>query len=302
MGIPFTKLHGHGNDFIVIDARDTPPPPALINSASIVTLCQRAHGVGADGVILALPPKDEAAVARMRIFNADGSEAEMCGNGIRCLAKVLYDGGIRGHDAPSLLPIETLAGLLPCEIHTDDSDRAHTIRVAMGPARLAPQDLPMTMPGPDHVDAPLPLRHGDPLVGTAVSLGNPHYVSFVDLLAPPEGREDLTALATRLGPHVEHHEAFPRRTNLEVARVRDDGSIDLVVWERGCGITQACGTGACATAAAAVLTGRLSAHREIDVDLPGGRLQITVAPDLKQIWMRGPAIEVYRGELPTPKA
>jgi diaminopimelate epimerase len=333
---PFVKLHGLGNDFIVVDARDPAQSSELeawwLAPERVQSLCRRGHGVGADGVILALPPRDEGSSARMRILNADGSEPEMCGNGIRCLAKLLYDSGLRGRNslgepsAATTLSIETLAGRLDCEVFADvapnaDTDakaRAHEVRVAMGPARLDLEALPMVSPlgeqlgerADRHIDAPLPLGNDHPaLVGSAVSMGNPHYVSFVETSLDDASVDDASAtkhgshehsleqLARQLGPIVSRHEAFPRGTNVELARLREDGSIELWVWERGCGITQACGTGACATAAAAVVSGRASADQPIAVDLPGGRLTIRVAADLSQVWMRGPATEVYRGTL-----
>ncbi|PIE65882.1 MAG: diaminopimelate epimerase [Deltaproteobacteria bacterium] len=297
----FVKLQGLGNDFIVVDARDPISAAELeawwLAPDRVQSLCRRGHGVGADGVILALPPRETRSSARMRILNADGSEPEMCGNGIRCLAKLLYDAGVRGEEVTATLPIETLAGQLDCEVFADDTERrglAHEVCVAMGPARLNVDALPMLSPNGDtrHVDASLALGDDRVLKGTAVSMGNPHYVSFVE--------DDTVALAQAIcetGPSVTRHEAFPRGTNVELARIRHDGSIELWVWERGCGVTQACGTGACATAAAAVVTGRASADAEIAIDLPGGRLTTRVAADRSQVWMRGPATEVYRGAL-----
>lgn len=288
MRVPFVKLHGLGNDFIVFDDRQGALPASLATAKSAERLCRRGHGVGADGVLLVLPGDDSVAVARMRVLNADGSEPEMCGNGLRCVAKFIFDRGVRGEGG--VLPIDTGAGRLAAEVTAGADGLAAQVRVAMGPVTLQRSGLPMLGEG-EHREAPLEVA-GEHLVGTALSVGNPHYVAF---LASAE--LDLMAEARRWGPKVEHHTSFPRRTNVELARLRDDGSIELVVWERGCGITQACGTGACATVAAAVLSGRCEAGHEVAVDLPGGRLHIEVQADLQQVWMRGPAVEVYRGEL-----
>jgi diaminopimelate epimerase len=204
----------------------------------------------------------------MRIRNADGSEPEMCGNGIRCVARYLHERGRRAE----LIRIETAAGVLDCAIAPD-----LTVAVEMG-RPVVPWSDPALALG----DRRFAVTH--------VTLGNPHAVTFVD------GGEDLRALAERYGPLLERHERFPQRTNAEFARVAGD-ALDLCVWERGCGITLACGTGASATAAAAVATGRLPAGREIEVRLPGGALFIRVAPDLAGVRMRGPAVEVAEVEV-----
>jgi len=265
----FAKYHGLGNDFIVIDE--------AVSARAATLLCDRRFGVGADGVLMVLPAPAAGADARMRILNADGSEPEMCGNGIRCVAKELFDSGRVRKD---VIRIDTLAGVLACAVQVGESGRVDTVAVEMGRPRLTRE----------RAQEPLAIG-GRELVLTCVSMGNPHAITFVS------GEEPLRPLAERLGPLVEHHEWFPMRTNVEFARVRSSGAeIELVVWERGCGITMACGTGACATAAAAVLTGRAPAGREIAVDLPGGRLGITVAEDGSGVRMRGPARLAFRGE------
>jgi diaminopimelate epimerase len=232
------------------------------------------------------------------VINADGSEAEMCGNGIRCVAKVLWE------KDPSLrrpvLQIDTGAGLLACAIEAS-GDHVQTVAVQMGRPRLLRQEIPMTGPA-DERAVRVPVRAGDRSFSvTAVSMGNPHAIIFID-----DPAADLRALAETYGPRLELDPLFPRRTNVEFARLRQDdgGDIDLVVWERGCGITLACGTGACATAVAACLEGRARPGREVPVHLPGGTLFITVSPDaglpeasFTGVQMRGPAQTVFEAEI-----
>ena len=263
----FTKVQGLGNDFLLVREAVSP--------ADAVALCDRRFGVGGDGVLMVLPPQSAEADAKMRILNADGSEAEMCGNGIRCVAKELVDGGLR----KDVVRIETGAGILDCRVEPGPDGRVDRVAVEMGRPRRERE----------RTDEPLEVA-GRTFAVTTVSMGNPHAVTFL------EGQEPLRALAETYGPQIEQHPWFPRRTNAEFARVEGGGRrIELVVWERGCGITLACGTGACATAAAAVMTGRAPAAREIEVALPGGELGITVAPDLTGVTMRGPARVAFTG-------
>jgi diaminopimelate epimerase len=287
--LPFTKMEGAGNDFLVVDLRA--PGSAAISPEAAVALCDRRFGVGGDGVLAIEPASRADAVARMRVHNADGSEAEMCGNGIRCVARYLHD-----HD-PALrraeLPIETGAGLLRCALSIDRG-RVGQVAVQMGRPRLQPAEIPIVLAERSTGAGPV-LRESVILDGrtftfTAVSMGNPHAVCFLD--GAPAG-ESLRSLAERFGPSLERHPMFPRRTNAEFARCRSETEIDLVVWERGCGITMACGTGACATAVAACLEGRARPEQPIAVHLPGGTLSITVAAGLEGVTMRGPAEEVY---------
>jgi diaminopimelate epimerase len=288
--LPFTKVQGLGNDFVVVDLRggDTrepsPQDPELVRK-----ICDRHFGVGADGVLAILPGTDGD--ARMRVLNADGSEAEMCGNGIRCVAKVLYESD------PSLrrpvLKIDTGAGLLACEM-TATGGHVDSVTVEMGRPRFTRDEVPLSPGGGTRATRETITANGRAFQFTAVSMGNPHAVIFVD------GDEDLRVLAETYGPALEVAPTFPRRTNVEFARVRKDGDateIDLVVWERGCGITLACGTGACATAVAAAVEERLPRGREIRVHLPGGPLGITVALDDSGVRMRGPATTVFRSEI-----
>jgi diaminopimelate epimerase len=281
--VRFAKYHGLGNDFIVVDLRDArgEDAAAVQEPAVVRALCDRQFGIGADGVLAILPA--HTAVARMRVLNADGSEAEMCGNGIRCVAVELHE---RGGVGEREIAIETGAGRLVCELAD-----AH-VTVSMGAPRLLRGEIPMTGPaGQRCIEQPLAIAGQPTHAFTGVSMGNPHAVSFVD------ARDDAMRLATSLGPIVEHHAWFPQRTNVEFAHVRSPREIDLVVWERGVGITLACGTGACATAVAALLTGRIEEGPPVMVNLPGGQLQIRVLPELANVRMTGPAVRVFDGEL-----
>ena len=288
--LPFTKVEGLGNDFLVVDLRaraGSPEAAAAQDPALVRKVCDRHFGVGADGILAVLPGIDGD--ARMRVLNADGSEAEMCGNGLRCVAKVLYESD------PALrrpvLKIETGAGLLACEMGAHDDDgHVDSVTVEMGRPRLARDELPLAPGGAGPALRASIVARDRTFTFTAVSMGNPHAVIFID------GDEDLRALAETYGPVLEVASTFPRRSNIEFARVRGS-EIDLVVWERGCGITLACGTGACATAVAAAVEERLPRGREILVHLPGGPLGITVAPDDSGVRMRGPAQIVFRSEL-----
>jgi diaminopimelate epimerase len=302
--VPFAKVEGLGNDFVVVDLRPGRPAAAVSPSPAdpevARALCDRHFGIGADGVLAILPGADGD--ARMRVINADGSEAEMCGNGIRCVAKVLHDGdpGLRR----PVIRIDTGAGLLECAIDAVDG-KARTVSVQMGRPRLTRAEIPMTGPAAERA-LRVPLAALDRTFAfTAVSMGNPHAITFVD-----DPAADLYALATTYGPVLEKDPTFPRRTNVEFARVRPGApgagaEIDLVVWERGSGLTLACGTGACATAVAACLEGRAEAGREIRVNLPGGPLYILVSPadpaaaaaEFRGVQMRGPAEVVFEAEV-----
>jgi diaminopimelate epimerase len=298
--IPFFKVEGLGNDFLVVDLRPGRPASSVVPSPAdpevARALCDRNFGVGGDGVLAILP--GDRGDARMRVINADGSEAEMCGNGLRCVAKVLHYSDV-GLQRP-ILRIDTGAGLLECKIDELDGiagPRA-SITVQMGRPQLDPPKVPVAAPA----GAPLVRRTLKALdrefAFTAVSMGNPHAVIFVD-----EDSADLRALAAQYGSAIEHDPLFPRRTNVEFARLRAGASgpeIDLVVWERGCGITLACGTGACATVVAACLEGRAAADIEIPVNLPGGQLRIRVASEAggyAGVSMRGPANIVFQAEI-----
>jgi diaminopimelate epimerase len=280
----FAKYHGLGNDFLVVDLRtaSAAASAAVQEPKTVIALCDRRFGVGGDGVLAILPA--EGADARMRVLNSDGSEAEMCGNGLRCVVKELFD---RGGLARPELAIETGAGRLVCKIDAVGGV-ARSVTVAMGAPRLTRGEIPMSGPASERcIDQAFEL--GGTL--TCVSMGNPHAIRFVD------GRDEAMHLATTIGPRTETHGWFPRRTNVEFAHVKSRREIDLVVWERGCGITLACGTGACATTVAAILTGRADEGTPVQVHLPGGTLEITVATGLAGVAMKAPAILVFDGEL-----
>jgi diaminopimelate epimerase len=272
----FHKYHGLGNDFIVLDRRQT---GVDVDAQMAQWLCDRRLGVGADGVLSLLP--SESGMARMVVHNADGSIAEMCGNGLRCAVKYLVD---NSGEKPERIDVETGAGLLACTPGYG-ADGVALVEISMGPARLVEPNLPSGATQRPFLDEPVP-GHAD-LRGHAISMGNPHLV----LLDQP------LETASRLGPVLERHPGFPERTNVEFVRVDEDG-LTVVVWERGCGLTQACGTGACAAAVAAVLAKRRPAEDWSRVRLPGGELFIWVAADLSDIRLRGPAAFVFTGVVP----
>jgi diaminopimelate epimerase len=296
MPLPFVKAEGTGNDFVVIDLRPGQPAARQIEQAgrspedpaTVREICDRHFGVGADGVLAILP--STSGDARMRVLNADGSEAEMCGNGLRCVAKVLYE------TDPALrrptLRIETGAGVLTCTLEITNG-LVTNVTEEMGRPRLTRSEIPLAPAGDSRALRETIRARDRDFRFTGVSMGNPHAVIFV------EGDDDLHALATTYGPVLEVADRFPRRTNVEFARVRG-GEIDLVVWERGSGLTLACGTGACATVVAACLEDRLAPGAETPVHLPGGTLAITVAPDYAGVRLRGPARIAFTGTLDLP--
>jgi diaminopimelate epimerase len=291
----FAKYHGLGNDFLVVDLRSASNDvaAAVQDPKNVIALCDRQFGVGGDGVLAVLPARVKGADVRMRVLNSDGSEAEMCGNGIRCVAKDLYD---RGRITKDVIEIETGAGVLACAIDAEGGV-AKSVTVKMGAPRLTRKEIPMTGPGDERcIEQPMEVP-GHPFARaiTAVSMGNPHAISWVD------SRDEAWKLAKTIGSTIENHAWFPNRTNVELAHVKGSKEIDLVVWERGCGITLACGTGACATTVAAVLTGKVNEGLPVRVNLPGGTLEITVLPDLSNVLMKGPAVHVFDGELDLAK-
>ena len=275
----FTKMQGLGNDFIMVDGFDPRaglPAASQELSALAARLCDRHFGIGADGLILALPSK--AADARMRIFNRDGTEPEMCGNGIRCLGKFLYDRGLCRRPA---FTVETLAGTLALQIEAVDG-LARQITVDMGRPCFEPARIPV-----DSDSNRLNLKlAGRELRFFCVSMGNPHAVTF-DLYP---GDDEFMLL----GPLAERHAAFPRRANIEFCRLNPEGGVDVRVWERGDGPTLACGTGACAVVAAGASLGLLP--RQARVRLPGGAMDIRWVED-DRLFMTGPAETVFTGEV-----
>jgi len=273
----FTKMHGTGNDFVMVDARALDADWETLARA----ICDRHFGVGSDGLIVALPAPE--ADLRMRMFNPDGSEAEMCGNGIRCLAKYAVERGI-ATPTDGAIAVDTLAGRLRCQVFGANGT-VERVRVSMGRPRLAPDEIPVLAEssGP-LLDLPVRVEGGDFRV-TCVSMGNPHAVHFTD---EPVGAIDLE----HVGPRVEHHPAFPRRVNFEVANVLGRDRLRMRVWERGAGLTLACGTGACATAVAARLRGLVD--DVVDVELPGGTVRIEW-DGAGEVYLSGPAETVFEG-------
>ena len=274
--IKFTKMHGIGNDYVYINCFteqvDNPNELAKIMSP-------RRFSVGADGVILICPSK--VADAKMRMFNLDGSEGKMWGNGIRCVGKFVYDSGIAHKDT---ITIETLSGIKTLYI-TDRDGVAETITVDMGKAELSPEKIPAIADCDTIIDTAITVD-GNSYNITAVSMGNPHAVTFCD---------EIDSLnLEKIGPHFEHHEMFPQGVNTEFIRVIDESTLQMRVWERGSGETFACGTGACAAAVAAVLNGYCKHDTEITVHLVGGDLFITYKND-GTVFMRGPATKVFDG-------
>lgn len=274
----FTKMHGAGNDYVYVDGFNHPIPRDPAAAARLVA--DRHCGIGGDGLILILP--SEVADARMRMFNADGSESEMCGNGLRCVGKYVYDHGICRRPQ---LHIETGAGVLQLELSCDTHDRVSHVTVDMGPPILVAERIPTTLPGHPVIARPLEVG-GQRFEVTCVSMGNPHCVIFV-----PEITDELV---WRIGPQIEHHSAFPQRVNVEFVQVLSRHEVRQRTWERGSGETQACGTGASAVCVAGVLTGRTDAH--ILNHLLGGDLELTwLGPD-QSVMMKGPAAEVFHGQ------
>lgn len=281
MAIAFSKYHGLGNDFILVDNRHQ--ADLLLTADQVQRWCDRHVGIGADGVIFALPGPAEHHYT-MRILNADGSEPEMCGNGIRCLAKFIadLDQAVGASIAlPQTYPIDTLAGLMTPTLQVNGQ-----IRVDMGEPHLQAGAIPMAVQPADQPVVDHPLTVGETCWSiTGVSMGNPHCVIFVD---------DLSAIdVSRLGPQFEHHPLFPQRTNTEFIEIVDATYLKMRVWERGAGATLACGTGACASLVAGVLTGRCD--RSATVELPGGPLTIEWSEATNRVYMTGPAEKVFNG-------
>jgi diaminopimelate epimerase len=274
MGLRFAKYEGLGNDFVIVPEEAA----GSMSARDAAAICDRHRGVGADGVLI-------VSRERMRVINADGSRPEMCGNGLRCVALHLVRTGVM--PAEHEFTVETDAGPHPCLVAKNA--RESDVRIAMRAAALAPEDVPVTA---DQVvldqsfDVP-----GAPLEAvrlSCVSMGNPHAITFDDI--------SVSARAV-LGPLLEKHARFPHAANIGFARVLGPSRIELAVWERGVGFTEACGTGACACAVAAVETGRAQRHTPLQVKLPGGVLTITVGAGDERIIMSGPARHVFDGKL-----
>lgn len=280
----FVKMHGLGNDFIILDDTDHRQKngregfetekhcceESELSPELVRHFCDRHRGIGADGVIRVCNAEHPQADFRMKLYNADGSPAKMCGNGIRCLGKYVYD---HGKTEKVNLLIETDAGLYRLQlIKKEDTDRICSVRVDMGTPEFVPE----------HISARFSY--------TGVSMGNPHCVIFLN------SKEELDQIPMEVcGPEMEHHPAFPHGANVEFAWIQDAGHIAVRVWERGCGETRACGTGACAVAAAAMRMRRCA--MSVTIELPGGELQVTYGTRSRHLYLTGPAEEVFSGEV-----
>ena len=272
----FTKMHGIGNDYIYVNGfEEQIDHPAEVARA----VSDRHFGIGSDGLILILPSTQ--ADFRMRMFNADGSEAQMCGNGIRCLAKYVYD---RGMTQKTTIQVETLAGVLALQLFPSHGV-VEKVCVKMGEPRLERAQIPMQGPAGRVLREPL-VVDGTTFEVTAISMGNPHCIVFVD--------DPQTFDVTSWGPRFEHHPAFPEGVNTEFVQVLDAQTFSMRVWERGSGETLACGTGASAVAVACHLTGRT--ERRVTGHLSGGSLELEWNETDNQVYMTGPAVEVFNGE------
>ncbi len=274
----FTKMQGAGNDYVYVNGfEERVESPEHV----AVRVSNRNFGIGSDGLILILP-SDKADV-RMRMFNADGSESEMCGNGIRCVAKYAYDHGLV---AKKEITAETGAGILTLQMTTNNSNKVEKVRVNMGVPRLTRAEIPMIGDAPQRVVAePLNILHTTFHI-TCVSMGNPHCVIFVD---------DVESFQVgKYGPLIENHELFPRRTNVEFVQVISRNEVRQRTWERGAGETLACGTGASAVCVAGALNGLT--EKKILNHLAGGDLELEWAED-GNVYMTGPAVEVFSGEI-----
>ena len=275
----FTKMQGLGNDYVYVNClkEKIADPPELARKIS-----DRHFGVGSDGLIMICP--SDKADFEMEMYNADGSRAEMCGNGIRCVAKYVYDYGLTDK---TRISVDTLAGIKYLDL-TVENGKVSQVKVDMGRPILEPEKIPVQAEGDRVVNEPL-LVDGKEYHMTCVSMGNPHAVIFVD--------QDVKELPLeQIGPAFENHERFPKRINTEFARVLDRRTVEMRVWERGSGETLACGTGTCATAVACILNGLTD--DEMTVHLLGGDLYIKWDREKDTVYMTGPAETVFEGEWP----
>lgn len=273
----FTKMHGISNDYIYINGATE----KIYNPSDVaIKLSDRHTGIGSDGIVMILPSK--TCDFRMRMFNSDGSEAEMCGNASRCVGKYVYDKGLTKKTKVSL---ETLAGKKILNLHVVDG-KVDTVTVDMGEPILRGVDIPTIFDLPTVVSQPIVVS-GKKILTTCVSMGNPHSVVYV---------EDVDSLdLEKIGPSYECHPAFPHKTNTEFVEIISRNEVKMRVWERGAGETMACGTGACAVAVASVLNG--FTDRDVRVKLRGGDLQIKWDDDDNHVYMTGPATTVYEGDV-----
>ena len=284
MELEFTKMEGLGNDFVIIDDRETAIESIISYPDLAVKLCDRHFGVGADGIILILPSRDHDFT--FRIFNSDGSSAQMCGNGMRCVARYVYEKQIVSRKT---MQVDTLAGTVVPQVMVDEDNTVTSVRVDMGEPVLVCEKIPFQSETETAVD--LPLTVGDAIFQiTAVSMGNPHAVTFVD---------DVDAVDIKtIGPKIETHDRFPEKTNVEFIEVVSPTELKMKVWERGAGITLACGTGACASLVAAHLTGRADTRAVIHLD--GGDLQVFWDKQTNHLFKEGPANYAFTGTVTLP--
>jgi len=288
-------MHGIGNDYVYVNCFEE----RIENPEELAQIVSDRHfGIGSDGLILICP--SQKAAVRMRIFNADGSEAEMCGNGIRCVAKYAYEhklakaGGsfsVPGQPpCPASFKIETGKGVLTVGLLIDSNDKVEKVCVNMGQPVLTPKDIPVKLSGEKVVEEPIEVL-GQKLLMTCVSMGNPHAVFFCD---------DVEVIELeKIGPVIENHQLFPNRTNVHFVQVDKPMELTMRTWERGSGVTLACGTGACAACVAAVLTGQ--GQRVCTAHLPGGDLGLNWCQEDNCVYMTGPAVEVFEGVFDWPK-
>jgi len=285
----FTKMHGLGNDYVYVNCfEEKIDDPAAL--AQIVS--DRHRGIGSDGLVLICP--SQKADVRMRIFNADGSEAEMSGNGIRCVAKYAYEHKLAEAGKPFTVPgqppcpaslsIETGKGVLTVGLMLDDNDKVYKVCVNMGRPILTPKDIPVNLAGEKILEEHIEIL-GHELLMSCISMGNPHAVFFCDDVGLVE--------LEKLGPAIENHSLFPKRVNVHFVQTEKRTEFTMRTWERGSGITMACGSGACAACVSAVLTSR--ANRVCTAHLPGGRLELNWCKEDDCVYMTGPAVEVFEG-------
>lgn len=305
MSMRFTKMHGLGNDYVYVETFTQPAIPDEELSPLARAVADRHFGVGGDGLIMVMPPQESdidatpAVHATMRMFNLDGSEGEMCGNGIRCVAKLIVDHSLGEYSADDVaagtpLRIRTACGVLELDVTLDSHGKTQSVCVDMGAPILNARDVPFTPAEMVATSAPhtyeVVLEH-ESHHATLVSMGNPHAVIFVDRLDIPSHAQ--------IGPQLEHHRAFPNRINVHFVQVLSADRVRVYHWERGSGPTLACGTGACAVAVAGALTGRT--NRSITAELPGGPLDLRWDEETNHVFMTGPATEVFSGELDTSR-
>lgn len=274
----FTKMQGIGNDYVYVNCfEETVADPERVSEI----ISYRHFGIGADGLVLIMP--SDKADFRMRMFNADGSEGNMCGNATRCIGKFVYDNHLTDKTS---ITLETRSGIKKLTLYPENG-KVKTVLVDMGKAVLKPADIPMNVSGDTFINKPITVD-GKEVFITAVSMGNPHAVTYVD---------DVDSLELeKIGPSFENHPLFPERVNTEFIKILDESTMQMRVWERGSGETWACGTGACAATAASVLNGYFPHDKEITVKLRGGDLFITYKSD-GTVLMRGPAETVFTGEI-----